>query len=85
MVRHFRLRPVVQLTGTHAVLQLFNVVRFPNLVCTGTWGQAGTCYSVQECLDRGGTAYGPCAYGFGVCCSCEFSPATRVIFRLLLV
>ncbi|CAN7940380.1 unnamed protein product, partial [Ixodes hexagonus] len=54
-------------------LQLFNVVRFPNLLCTGTWGQDGTCYAYQECIDRGGTAFGPCAYGFGVCCSLSAS------------
>ncbi|KAG0418379.1 hypothetical protein HPB47_004901 [Ixodes persulcatus] len=54
-------------------LQLFNVVRFPNFLCTGSWGQDGTCYGYQECIDRGGTAYGPCAYGFGVCCSLSAS------------
>ncbi|KAL1482869.1 hypothetical protein MTO96_013376 [Rhipicephalus appendiculatus] len=52
-----------------AVLHLLHVVRFPNLMCTGSWGQEGTCYAFQECMERGGTAYGPCAFGFGVCCS----------------
>ena len=28
----------------------------------------GTCYTEQECSDRVGTASGPCADGFGVCC-----------------
>ncbi|XP_075532255.1 uncharacterized protein LOC142564933 [Dermacentor variabilis] len=50
-------------------LHLLHVVRFPNLMCTGTWGQEGTCYAFKECMERGGTAYGQCAFGFGVCCS----------------
>ncbi len=28
----------------------------------------GTCYTTQECQDRGGSASGNCAQGFGVCC-----------------
>ncbi|XP_077493158.1 uncharacterized protein LOC144104174 [Amblyomma americanum] len=44
----------------------------------GTWGQEGTCYSFQECMDRGGTAYGPCAYGFGVCCSLTASCGSMI-------
>ncbi|KAL1443732.1 hypothetical protein MTO96_045861 [Rhipicephalus appendiculatus] len=38
-------------------------------MCTGRWGQEGTCYVFQECVEKGGTAYGPCAFGLGVCCS----------------
>lgn len=28
----------------------------------------GTCLSVDECNDEGGTSDGNCASGFGVCC-----------------
>ncbi|KAL3233346.1 hypothetical protein MRX96_022858, partial [Rhipicephalus microplus] len=56
-------------TKNSRFLHLLHVVRFPNLMCTGSWGQEGTCYAFQECMERGGTAYGPCAFGFGVCCS----------------
>ncbi|XP_064487622.1 uncharacterized protein LOC135399813 [Ornithodoros turicata] len=62
-------------------LKLFNVVRFPNFPCIGTWGQSGYCYAVQECLERGGTAYGACAYGFGVCCSLTASCGSVITFN----
>ena len=28
----------------------------------------GTCFTSGECQDKGGTADGNCAAGFGVCC-----------------
>ena len=28
----------------------------------------GTCYTDSECTEKGGTAQGNCAAGFGVCC-----------------
>ena len=31
-------------------------------------GKQGICYSSTECSDKGGTAYGNCAVGFGRCC-----------------
>jgi len=49
------------------VLSLFNVVRFQNDQCKGST-MNGTCYTKQECKDRGGTESGSCAEGFGVCC-----------------
>ena len=42
--------------------------RFPNDICPGTSGMNGTCYTQEECSDRGGTNGGACASGFGVCC-----------------
>ncbi|KAH8030946.1 hypothetical protein HPB51_012414 [Rhipicephalus microplus] len=60
------------------LLHLLHVVRFPNLMCTGSWGQEGTCYAFQECMERGGTAYGPCAFGFGVCCSLTASCSSMI-------
>jgi hypothetical protein len=50
------------------LLPIFQVVRFPNDVCTGTTYN-GTCYTAEECSNKGGTNDGSCASGFGVCCS----------------
>merc|ERR1719491_1536813 len=50
------------------VLPIFQVVRFPNDVCSGTT-RNGTCYTAEECSNKGGTNDGSCAAGFGVCCT----------------
>merc|ERR1719330_1149957 len=49
------------------VLPVFQVVKFPNDVCSGT-SRNGTCYTAEECSVKGGTTDGSCAAGFGVCC-----------------
>jgi len=49
------------------VLPIFQVVRFPNDVCTGA-SRNGTCFTAEECSAKGGTSDGSCASGFGVCC-----------------
>jgi len=51
-------------------IALFNVVTFPNIECQSTENEdnKGTCFSSTECSDKGGTAEGNCASGFGVCC-----------------
>jgi len=49
------------------VLPIFQVVRFPNDVCTGST-RNGTCYTAEECSSKSGTNEGSCASGFGVCC-----------------
>jgi len=49
------------------VLPIFQVVKFPNDPCTGT-SKNGTCYTSEECSNKGGTNEGTCASGFGVCC-----------------
>jgi len=49
------------------LLPIFQVVRFPNDVCTGTT-RNGTCFTAEECSNIGGTNEGSCASGFGVCC-----------------
>merc|ERR1711971_697687 len=49
------------------VLPIFQVVKFPNDVCTGS-SRNGTCYTSEECSTKGGTNDGSCASGFGVCC-----------------
>ena len=47
---------------------VFNVVRFPNDVCTSQSNLNGTCYTASECTNLGGSASGSCASSFGVCC-----------------
>ena len=32
----------------------------------------GTCYTAEECSDKGGKSDGTCADGYGVCCVCKF-------------
>jgi len=54
---------------TGKVIPLFNVVRFLNDVCSGTNTRNGTCFTSQECSEKGGTSAGSCAEGFGVCCT----------------
>ncbi|XP_063911375.1 uncharacterized protein LOC135128394 [Zophobas morio] len=49
-------------------LSLFTFVQFSNQICMGATGDNGTCVSAPECSQRGGTANGPCAGGFGTCC-----------------
>jgi len=53
---------------------LFNVVTFKNDDCISTSNSPnagalrGRCYTSTECEERGGTAAGGCASGFGTCC-----------------
>lgn len=49
------------------IFSLINVIKFPNALCSGT-SKNGTCYTSDECKDKGGTESGSCADGFGVCC-----------------
>merc|ERR1711997_179860 len=51
-------------------LSLFSVVQFDNDECTTQDEKAttGVCWTASECSDKGGTASGNCASGFGVCC-----------------
>ena len=54
---------------TSKLLNVFNIVSFPNDGCNSTAGTYGTCYSATECQGYGGTSSGTCASGFGVCCT----------------
>jgi len=54
--------------NSKAALGIFNVVTFPNSVCTSSSGYNGTCYTATECTSLGGTTSGTCAQSFGVCC-----------------
>lgn len=47
---------------------IFDLVKFPNDVCDGQGYRNGTCYTSAECTEKGGTADGSCAEGYGVCC-----------------
>jgi len=49
-------------------LSMFNIVRFPNDACDGG-SRNGTCYTKEECSNKGGTEDGSCAQGYGVCCT----------------
>lgn len=51
------------------LLNVFNIVRFPNDGCNSTLNNYGVCYTASECATRGGTNSGTCASGFGVCCT----------------
>merc|ERR1712165_506101 len=57
---------------------LFNVVTFKNLDCESTSTSStngkrnGTCYTSEECDEKGGVASGSCAMGFGTCCLFTF-------------
>lgn len=53
---------------TEKVLNVFQVVRFPNDACTTDSNEKGVCYTESECTALGGGSDGSCASGFGVCC-----------------
>merc|ERR1712241_1355157 len=54
------------------VLPVFQVVKFPNDICSGS-SLNGTCYTSEECSSKGGKSDGSCASGFGVCCTFSLS------------
>jgi len=63
---------VVESEREPKVLPIFQVVKFPNDVCSGS-SYNGTCYTAEECSSKGGTNAGSCASGFGVCCTFALS------------
>jgi len=48
---------------------IFQVVEFPNDFCKGTNNRNGTCYTKEECDEKGGVTAGSCADGYGMCCT----------------
>jgi len=52
-------------------LSMFEIIKFENDVCTTGSNRNGTCFSSQECEDKGGEKDGDCAQGYGVCCKFE--------------
>jgi len=57
-------------SDTGRAFSLFSIVQFPNSGCTASSSSTtyGTCYTATECEEKGGSADGNCAAGFGVCC-----------------
>ena len=51
------------------LLNVFNIIKFPNSGCTTNSNTVGTCYSASECSALGGSSSGSCASGFGICCA----------------
>merc|ERR1712165_251139 len=47
----------------------FQIIKFPNDPCDVSGTKNGTCYTTEECSDKGGTSIGSCAEGYGVCCT----------------
>merc|ERR1739844_253497 len=45
------------------------IIKFPNDPCDVSSTKNGTCYTSEECSDKGGTSIGSCAEGYGVCCT----------------
>ena len=50
------------------ISSLFSIVNFPNVLCSSTLGDNGTCITAPECIARSGQVSGTCASGFGACC-----------------
>jgi len=75
-LKHLALLGVLATTLVYAqprhekAIGIFNIVKFPNSVCetTNTATPSGTCFTAEECTDKGGVASGSCADGYGVCC-----------------
>jgi len=55
---------------TKRSLPIFSIVKFPNDLCTAD-NRNGTCYTAEECSNKGGNSTGSCADGYGVCCAFE--------------
>jgi len=66
----FDLVTAINRNETGRAFSLFSIVQFPNSGCTAQSSSTtyGTCYTATECIDKGGSADGNCAAGFGVCC-----------------
>ena len=62
-----------------AVLNVFQIIKFPNGPCNGSSSLEGTCYTSSECSNKGGSGLGTCANGFGVCCICNLFSCSSLI------
>jgi len=60
-------------------LSMFEIVKFENDVCTTGGNKNGTCFTSQECEDKGGEKDGDCAQGYGVCCVFEVECGERAM------
>merc|ERR1739848_397638 len=78
-VTSFKMRYLVGLISFLWILNLthakdgkllpFQIIKFPNDPCDVSSTKNGTCYTTEECSDKGGTSIGSCAEGYGVCCT----------------
>merc|ERR1712226_458455 len=78
-VRSFKMRHLVGLISFLWILNSayakdgkllpFQIIKFPNDPCDASGTKNGTCYTTEECSDKGGTSIGSCAEGYGVCCT----------------
>merc|ERR1719162_291060 len=59
------------------LFSLFNIVTFPNDPCDADT-KNGTCYTTEECSNKGGTNDGSCASGYGVCCTFSLSCGSTI-------
>merc|ERR1712001_729326 len=57
----------------------FQIIKFPNDPCDVSSTKNGTCYTSEECSDKGGTSIGSCAEGYGVCCTFSVGKCTPQI------
>lgn len=62
-----------QISGRPSLPALLAIVRFQNTPCQGEQQDSGTCLADSECTRRAGQSVGPCANGFGTCCSFKVS------------
>jgi hypothetical protein len=74
----------VALAKDQKSFSLFNVVTFKNTDCVSTstsnnGARNGTCYTSEECSEKGGQAEGGCAMGFGTCCVFAYSDCAKEV------
>ena len=65
-------QPSPQKERQKKLLNVFEVVKFPNDPCTtslDSTNTSGVCYTATECTDLVGFLGSSCASGFGVCCT----------------
>merc|ERR1712038_1914846 len=62
-------------------LSMFEIVKFENDACTTGGNKNGTCFTSQECEDKGGKKDGDCAKGYGVCCLFEVNCGDSASFN----
>ena len=63
-------------SGRPTLPALLAIVRYTNTPCQGEQQDSGTCLADAECSRRAGQSVGPCANGFGTCCSFKVSSLT---------
>jgi len=54
------------------IFSFLELVKIPNDLCAGA-SKNGTCYTKDECKNKGGTESGECGRGYGVCCIFELA------------